>query len=79
MQARACGVGVMVTMGCCCAEGRCVWLSLLLLSQVKHMRSVYGSNVKFILMNSFSTSDDTKAFLSKSHGDLVQVSCHLIL
>jgi hypothetical protein len=29
--------------------------------------------VKFILMNSFSTSDDTKAFLNKSHADLVKV------
>jgi UDP-N-acetylglucosamine pyrophosphorylase len=42
--------------------------------QVKHMRSEYGSAVKFILMNSFSTSDDTKAFLAKRHADLLQVS-----
>jgi UDP-N-acetylglucosamine pyrophosphorylase len=41
--------------------------------QVKHMRSEYGSAVKFILMNSFSTSDDTKAFLAKRHADLLQV------
>jgi len=41
--------------------------------QVKHMRKTYGSNVKFILMNSFSTSDDTKQFLGKKHGDLIQV------
>jgi hypothetical protein len=38
------------------------------------MRTTYGSNVKFILMNSFSTSDDTRAFLNKSHADLVAVS-----
>ena len=37
------------------------------------MREVYGSNVKFILMNSFSTSDDTKEFLNKAHADLVKV------
>lgn len=27
--------------------------------------------VKFVLMNSFSTSDDTKAFLSTNHDDLL--------
>lgn len=27
-----------------------------------------GSKVRFVLMNSFSTSDDTKAYLRKSHG-----------
>lgn len=37
------------------------------------MRQEYGSNVKFILMNSFSTSDDTKAFLAKNHADLLKV------
>ncbi|GAB4817141.1 hypothetical protein N2152v2_004187 [Parachlorella kessleri] len=30
-----------------------------------------GSQVRFILMNSFSTSDDTKAYLQKQHGDLL--------
>ena len=30
--------------------------------------------VRFVLMNSFSTSDDTKAFLGKSHGDLMSES-----
>jgi hypothetical protein len=30
-----------------------------------------GRDVKFILMNSFSTSDGTRAFLNKSHADLV--------
>lgn len=27
--------------------------------------------MRFILMNSFSTSDDTKAYLSKEHSDLL--------
>lgn len=43
----------------------------LIAEQVKAMRCSYGSAVKFILMNSFSTSDDTKAFLAKAHGDLL--------
>lgn len=43
----------------------------LIAEQVKHMRATFGSNVLFILMNSFSTSSDTKAFLSKSHSDLL--------
>ena len=30
--------------------------------------------VRFVLMNSFSTSDDTKSFLGKSHGDLMSES-----
>lgn len=46
----------------------------LIAEQVLHMRQHYGSNVTFILMNSFSTSDDTKAFLRKAHADLVNVS-----
>eukprot|EP00879_Flechtneria_rotunda_P019965 GHRR01020986.1.p2 GENE.GHRR01020986.1~~GHRR01020986.1.p2 ORF type:complete len:151 (+),score=50.33 GHRR01020986.1:214-666(+) len=45
----------------------------LIAEQVKHMRKEYNSNVKFILMNSFSTSDDTKAFLKQRHSDLLQV------
>ncbi|KAG5185427.1 UTP--glucose-1-phosphate uridylyltransferase-domain-containing protein [Tribonema minus] len=35
--------------------------------QVMHMRKKFASNVKFILMNSFSTSEDTLAFLQKYH------------
>jgi hypothetical protein len=35
------------------------------------MRTKFGSNVRFILMNSFSTSEDTKAHLSGTHPDLV--------
>ena len=30
--------------------------------------------VRFVLMNSFSTSEDTKAFLNKNHGDLLSES-----
>jgi len=33
--------------------------------QVMKMRETYKSNVKFMLMNSFSTSDDTLSYLSK--------------
>lgn len=40
-------------------------------NQIKHTRAVYKSDVKFILMNSFSTSADTRAFLAQSHGDLL--------
>lgn len=43
----------------------------LIARQVVHMRATTGSHVRFILMNSFSTSDDTKAFLEKDHADLV--------
>jgi len=46
-----------------------VWTCAL---QVKHMRATYGSNVAFTLMNSFSTSADTRAFLQQRHGDLLQ-------
>eukprot|EP00878_Enallax_costatus_P000468 GHUV01000560.1.p1 GENE.GHUV01000560.1~~GHUV01000560.1.p1 ORF type:complete len:478 (+),score=117.87 GHUV01000560.1:292-1725(+) len=44
----------------------------LIAEQVKHMRKEYNSNVKFVLMNSFSTSHDTKEFLSKNHADLLK-------
>jgi hypothetical protein len=37
------------------------------------MRAAYDSRVRFILMDSFSTSDDTRAFLQAYHPDLVQV------
>ena len=33
----------------------------LIAEQIKYTREQYGSNVRFVLMNSFSTSDDTKA------------------
>ncbi|KXZ50465.1 hypothetical protein GPECTOR_16g639 [Gonium pectorale] len=44
----------------------------LIAEQVKHMRASYGSNVIFTLMNSFSTSADTRAFLQEKHPDLLQ-------
>mmetsp|Transcript_31000 Transcript_31000/g.101052 ORF Transcript_31000/g.101052 Transcript_31000/m.101052 type:complete len:466 (+) Transcript_31000:34-1431(+) len=43
----------------------------LIAKQVKHMRQSFSADVRFILMNSFSTSDDTKAHLAKEHGDLL--------
>ena len=45
----------------------------LIAEQVKVMRREYGSAVPFILMDSFSTSDDTRAFLTKAHADLLEV------
>eukprot|EP00798_Chlamydomonas_sp_ICE-L_P024747 gene24747-10385_t len=36
------------------------------------MRSTFDSNVVFTLMNSFSTSDDTRAFLKTNHADLLE-------
>ena len=36
------------------------------------MRKEFGSNVRFIVMNSFSTSDDTKEHLSKTHPEMVK-------
>lgn len=42
-------------------------------TQVKHMRKSYGSEVIFTLMNSFSTSADTRAFLKAKHPDLLEV------
>lgn len=41
-------------------------------AQVKKMRKEFDSNVRFVLMNSFSTSDDTTAHLGGTHPDLVQ-------
>jgi len=38
--------------------------------QVTKMREEYGSKVKFMLMNSFSTSEDTLSFLKKKYPDL---------
>lgn len=39
--------------------------------QVKHMRASFDRKVLFILMNSFSTSEDTKAFLAQKHPELL--------
>jgi len=44
----------------------------LIAEQIKHTRTSFGSNVKFILMNSFSTSADTKAHLATNHPDLLE-------
>ncbi|GAX83425.1 hypothetical protein CEUSTIGMA_g10850.t1 [Chlamydomonas eustigma] len=43
----------------------------LIAEQVKHMRAAFDRKVVFTLMNSFSTSDDTKAFLATQHADLL--------
>lgn len=43
----------------------------LIAEQVVKMRKIYDSDVKFILMNSFSTSDDSREALGKSFPDLV--------
>ena len=43
----------------------------LIAEQIKYTRSKFGSNVRFILMNSFSTSADTKEYLNKTHPDLM--------
>ena len=37
------------------------------------MRAAFDRKVVFTLMNSFSTSEDTRAFLAKQHADLLQV------
>ena len=40
--------------------------------QVKHTREETGAaGLRFVLMNSFSTSEDTRAFLSKEHPELL--------
>lgn len=43
----------------------------LIAEQIKHTRQKHGSKVRFILMNSFSTSKDTKDYLRKAHSDLL--------
>lgn len=40
--------------------------------QVMKMREEYGFNVKFMLMNSFSTSDDTLAFFQEKYPALAK-------
>jgi UDP-N-acetylglucosamine pyrophosphorylase len=44
----------------------------LIAEQIKHTRNEFKSHVRFILMNSFSTSADTKSFLEKNHPDLLK-------
>lgn len=43
----------------------------LIADQIKYTRSKFGSNVKFMLMDSFSTSADTREFLAAKHPDLL--------
>ncbi|KAK9865415.1 hypothetical protein WJX84_010262 [Apatococcus fuscideae] len=43
----------------------------LIAQQIKFTRKKFDSNVRFVLMNSFSTSADTKAYLHKRHSDLI--------
>jgi hypothetical protein len=50
------------------------WTACFVRLQVKHMRASYGSNVIFTLMNSFSTSADTRAFFKEKHPELLEVS-----
>jgi UTP--glucose-1-phosphate uridylyltransferase/phosphoglucomutase len=45
----------------------------LIARQVKHQREAFGCpDLRFTLMNSFSTSDDTRAFLAEAHPDLLE-------
>lgn len=44
----------------------------LIAEQVTYTREKFGSHVRFILMNSFSTSSDTRAFLQGTHPDLLK-------
>lgn len=44
----------------------------LIAQQVKHLRKQHDCDVRFVLMNSFSTSDDTKEHLNKEHSDLMK-------
>lgn len=43
----------------------------LIAEQIVYTRNQTGSKVRFVLMNSFSTSKDTKDYLTKSHADLI--------
>ena len=43
----------------------------LIAEQIKYTRKKFDSKVRFVLMNSFSTSDDTKEHLAKQHKDLI--------
>lgn len=44
----------------------------LIAEQIEHTREKIGAKVRFVLMNSFSTSDDTKQHLSKAHKALIE-------
>ena len=43
----------------------------LIAEQIKYIREQYGCNLRFILMNSFSTSEDTKNHLKRTHPELI--------
>ena len=43
----------------------------LIAQQVLHARAHFGSDVKFVLMNSFSTSEDTEEFLMSAYPELL--------
>jgi UDP-N-acetylglucosamine pyrophosphorylase len=43
----------------------------LIAQQIKYMRKTYKTQTQFILMNSFSTSTDTKDFFKTNHSDLL--------
>uniref|UniRef100_A0A7S0UYF8 UTP--glucose-1-phosphate uridylyltransferase n=1 Tax=Polytomella parva TaxID=51329 RepID=A0A7S0UYF8_9CHLO len=44
----------------------------LIIHQIEHLRETHHQQVKFILMNSFSTSDDTRAFLAAKHPSFLE-------
>lgn len=43
----------------------------LIVEQVRYMRKVYDAKINFTLMNSFSTSEDTMAYLKTAYPDIV--------
>lgn len=52
----------------------------LIAEQIKHTRGQYGSKVRFVLMNSFATSADTKEHLSKAHaGERAVLSFNVVV
>lgn len=44
----------------------------LIAEQIKYTRATTGAKVRFILMDSFSTSKDTRDFLATEHGELLE-------
>ena len=43
----------------------------LIIEQVRYMRKVYDAKISFTLMNSFSTSEDTMAYLKTAYPDIL--------
>ena len=66
------------------AAARCQWMPLKVLwqlhvtMQVEKMREEFKSKVRFIVMNSFSTSKDTTEHLQKEHGALLKEEWELV-